>query len=159
MPAADPDRPLVTPRDRRYGLRSGAKALFPFTGPPWHPFIAWALRTGPRLAKPVGFLVHDRAGLMVSYRGALALNTGSICRTTPDAAPCAECERHASSACPVGALSPHGYDTDACHAYLDTGAGADCMDPGCAVRRACPLSRSHGRLPEQSAYHMRHFHP
>jgi hypothetical protein len=52
----------------------GAKALFPFTGPPWHPFIAWARRSGRAWESPVGFLVHDRAGLMVSYRGALALS-------------------------------------------------------------------------------------
>jgi hypothetical protein len=51
----------------------GAKALFPFGGPPWHPFIGWAKRSGRAWESPVGFLVHDHAGLMVSYRGALAL--------------------------------------------------------------------------------------
>jgi epoxyqueuosine reductase len=40
----------------------GAKALFPFGGPPWHPFIAWAKRSGRAWESPVGFLVHDRAG-------------------------------------------------------------------------------------------------
>jgi epoxyqueuosine reductase len=48
----------------------GAKALFPFGGPPWHPFIAWAKRSGRAWESPVGFLVHDQAGLMVSYRAA-----------------------------------------------------------------------------------------
>jgi epoxyqueuosine reductase len=137
----------------------GARALFPFGGPPWRPFIAWALRTGRVWQSPVGFLVHDQAGLMVSFRGALALDYRIDLPATPDAAPCVECEAPCLIACPVNALSPHGYDTDACHGYLDTNAGTDCMDRGCAVRRSCPLSRSHGRLPEQSAWHMRHFHP
>ena len=49
------------------------KALFPFGGPPWQPFISWAQRTGRAHVSPVTLLVHDRAGLMVSFRGALAL--------------------------------------------------------------------------------------
>jgi epoxyqueuosine reductase len=61
----------------------------------------------------VGFLVHDQAGLMVSFRGALALNYRIDLPATPDAAPCVECEAPCLIACPVNALSPHGYDTDA----------------------------------------------
>jgi epoxyqueuosine reductase len=137
----------------------GAKALFPFTGPPWHPFIAWAKRSGRAWQSPVGFLVHDRAGLMVSYRGALALTQRIALPDPPPSPPCAECAAPCLAACPVGALSQAGYDADRCHAYLDTGAGADCMSRGCAVRRACPVSQSYGRLPGQSAYHMRQFHP
>ena len=137
----------------------GAKALFPFVGPPWQPFIAWARRSGRAWQSPVGFLVHDRAGLMVSYRGALALKARIDLPAPPDAPPCATCAAPCVSACPVGALSQSGYDTAACHAYLDTAPGADCMDRGCAVRRACPVSRSYGRLPGQSAFHMRRFHP
>jgi hypothetical protein len=33
------------------------------------------------------------------------------------------------------------------------------MTQGCAARRAGAVSRRYGRLPEQSAYHMRLFHP
>ena len=51
----------------------GAKALFPFGGPPYHPFYQWALRTGRAWESPVRLLVHDTQGLMVSFRGALAL--------------------------------------------------------------------------------------
>jgi len=136
-----------------------AKALFPFAGPPWQPFIAWARRSGRAWQSPVGFLVHDRAGLMVSYRGALALKTRIDLPAPPDAPPCATCAAPCLTACPVGALSQSGYDTASCHAHLDTAAGADCMERGCAVRRACPVSRSYGRLPEQSAFNMRRFHP
>ena len=50
----------------------GAKALFPFGGPPYHPFYQWALRTGRVWDSPVRLLVHSEQGLMVSFRGALA---------------------------------------------------------------------------------------
>ena len=33
----------------------------------------------------------------------------------------------------------------------------DCMSKGCAVRRACPVSQSYGRMEDQSAFHMRAF--
>ena len=36
--------------------------------------------------------------------------------------------------------------------------GVECLTGGCLVRRACPLSQSYARLPEQSAYHMGQFH-
>ena len=51
----------------------GAKARFPFGGPPYQPFIRWAKRSGRAWDSPVTILVHDTAGLLVSYRGAIAL--------------------------------------------------------------------------------------
>ncbi len=136
-----------------------AKALFPFTGPPWHPFFSWAVRSGRAWPSPVQLLVHDRAGLMLSYRGALALRERIALPPAPDAPPCTTCTgKPCRTACPAGALTPAGYDVPAGHAFLDTGLGADCMGGGCAVRRACPASRAYGRLPQQSAYHMRQFH-
>jgi hypothetical protein len=136
----------------------GAKALFPFGGPPYRPFIGWARRTGRAHTSPVTLLVHDRAGLMVSYRGALALRD-RLDLPEPPPAPCAPCPRPCVTACPVGALDATGYDVAACHAFLDTQAGRDCLDRGCRVRRACPVSATYGRRPEQSAFHMRSFHP
>ncbi|MBS8226880.1 ferredoxin, partial [Vannielia litorea] len=62
------------------------------------------------------------------------------------------------TACPVNALSASGYDTGACHAYLDTPEGADCLNRGCKVRRACPVSAAFPRVEAQSAFHMDHFH-
>jgi hypothetical protein len=136
----------------------GAKALFPFTGPPWRPFIGWALRTGRVHSSPVGLLVEGEAGLFVSLRGALALRE-RLALPAPAASPCETCsERPCLSACPVGALTGAGYDTAACKTYLDTSPGADCMEGGCRVRRACPVSAAHPRPPAQSAFHMRAFH-
>jgi hypothetical protein len=136
----------------------GASALFPFGGPPYQPFIAWAQRTGHTWQSPVGLLVNAEAGLMVSYRGALALPERIDLPNTPPN-PCETCEdKPCLSACPVGALTSDTYDIPSCHGYLDTPEGADCIGQGCAVRRVCPVSQTYGRLPAQSAFHMRAFH-
>jgi hypothetical protein len=134
-----------------------ATALFPFGGAPFLPFFTWATRTGRIHASPINFLVHDSAGLFVSFRGALALPQHVDLPTQPPK-PCDTCaKRPCLSACPVSALTPQGYDVPRCKAYLDTPAGAECMQHGCAARRACPVSQKFGRVPAQSAYHMRHF--
>lgn len=135
-----------------------SQALFPFGGPPYQPFISWALRSGRAWTSPVGLLVHDRAGLFISYRGALALPRRIALPPAPQR-PCDSCAgQPCRSACPVAALTETGYDLASCHAYLDTEPGKDCMTRGCAVRRACPVSAAHGRLAEQSAFHMKAFH-
>lgn len=139
----------------------GAKALFPFGGPPYRPFTRWALRTGRVHESPVRLLVHDAQGLWVSFRGALALRA-RLEIPAPPPAPCATCaEKPCLTACPPGALTGAGYDLPACHAYLDTlqgVSGPPCMTRGCAVRAACPVSQGYDRMPEQSAYHMLQFH-
>ncbi len=136
----------------------GAKALFPFGGPPWHPFYQWALRSGRCWDSPVRLLVHDTAGLFVSFRGALALKQAVVLPPAPQR-PCNTCiGKPCLTACPVGALTSAGYDLPVCHTYLDTEAGQECMTGGCVVRRACPVSLGYARMPEQSAYHMGQFH-
>lgn len=135
----------------------GAKAIFPFGGPPYQPFYRWALRTGRVWDSPVRLLVHARQGLMVSFRGALALKE-HLDLPPPAARPCDTCPQPCLAACPPRALTAAGYNLPTCHMFLDTTPGADCMNNGCAVRRSCPLSQSHARMPEQSAYHMGQFH-
>lgn len=133
----------------------GGTALFPFGGPPWHPFIGWALRTGRAWVSPVELLVHDTAGLFLSYRGALAL-PGHLDLPPAPSRPCDTCpDQPCRTACPVGALGASGYDVPACRAYIASAAGAGCLTTGCVVRRACPVGR--GRLPDQSAFHMKAF--
>ena len=136
----------------------GGKALFPFGGAPWLPFQAWALRSGAAWQSPVRLLVHSWQGLMVSYRGALAFKE-VISQPRPDPhSPCDACaDKPCLTACPVGALGANGYDVPACKRFLATAAGADCLNLGCAVRRACPVSQGYARLAEQSAYHMGKF--
>ena len=133
-------------------------AFFPFGDPP-RPFITWALKGGACFVSPVTLLVHTRAGLFVSFRGAILL-AGHL--PLPDAPPnpCDTCDgKPCLTACPAGALTGGGYDLDGCHAFLDTGPGADCLSQGCAVRRSCPAGAGYHRLAAQSAYHMERFHP
>ncbi len=136
----------------------GARPLFPFGGPPYQPFIGWAKRTGRAWDSPVGMLIHDVSGLMISLRGAIAL-PDAIDLPTPHAeAPCTTCDAPCLTSCPVGALGAAPYDIPRCHSYLDSKDGQECMTGGCLVRQICPVSKRSGRDPEQSAYHMRHFH-
>ncbi len=135
----------------------GAVPLYPFGGAPFRPFYSWALRTGRIHASPVAFLVHDTAGLFVSFRGALAL-PDHITLPEPGPNPCKTCKAQpCTTACLGDALSPDGYDVPKCKAFLATDAGAENLTQGCNVRRACPVSQTYGRLPAQSAYHMRQF--
>lgn len=135
-----------------------AMALFPFGDPPYLPFIAWAQRTGRIWASPVTLLVHETQGLMLSIRGGLALRE-KLDLPAPSDRPCDTCaDQPCRTACPVNALGSGGYHTADCHTYLETPEGRRCMDGGCRVRRACPISQNYGRVEAQSAYHMRRFH-
>jgi hypothetical protein len=136
--------------------RLGAVALFPFEGPPFWPFQAWARRAEPVAPSPLGLLIHPRYGLWHSYRGALAGDFEPPPVATA-ANPCESCEgRPCLSACPVGAFTDRGYDVPACADWL-RGAGADCMSGGCLARRACPVGDAYRQAPEQAAFHMRAF--
>ncbi|MEM6564878.1 MAG: ferredoxin [Pseudomonadota bacterium] len=141
----------------KWAMQLDAQALFPFGGPPYQPFFTWALRTGRIHASPILLLVHDEAGLFVSFRGALALRARIDLPPAPEN-PCTSCgTQPCLTSCPVDALSGEGYKVDTCKAYLDTQDGKECMQQGCRARRACPVSGNHPRLPAQSAYHMRQF--
>lgn len=136
-----------------------ATALFPFGGPPYQPFISWGFRTGRIWQSPISLMIHDSAGLFLSFRGALAFAEKIDLPPVPAASPCETCtDRPCITACPAAALTEAGYDLDGCHDWLDAPSGKDCLNSGCIVRRACPVSRTYGRLEEQSAHHMRFFH-
>ncbi len=135
----------------------GGTAIFPFDGPPYFPFYNWAIRSGRAFASPVTLLVHDVAGLFISFRGAIAL-TEPVSQP-PAANPCGSCAAQpCRAACPAAALTPSGYDVARCHDWLDTAPGRSCMAGGCLTRRACPVGAER-RGEEQSAYHMQRFHP
>jgi hypothetical protein len=137
--------------------RLGGTPYFPF-GTPVRPFITWALRSGRAWVSPAQLLVHDTAGLFVSYRGAI-LVPGELDLPPLPQKPCDSCAtKPCLTACPASALTAERYDLTACHAYLDTTEGQSCMNQGCAVRRACPLAQTYSRVETQSAYHMAQFH-
>ncbi|MCM2563224.1 ferredoxin [Lutimaribacter sp. EGI FJ00015] len=135
----------------------GAEVVFPFGGPPYEPFLKWALDSGRCHQSPVGMLVHDVAGMMISFRCGLIL-PGLANPPDPAPSPCTGCARPCVSACPVGALRTDApYDVAACKAHIASPAGSDCRENGCLVRRACPVSQSFGRDTAQSGFHMTAF--
>jgi hypothetical protein len=137
----------------------GAAAFYPFGGPPFLPFIAWAQRAEPVTPSPIGMLIHPDWGLWHSYRGALGL-AARLALPAPDrrVSPCASCRtRPCLTSCPVGAFTPGNYDVAGCAAHLGTDSGADCMGTGCIARRACPIGRATQYEPAQAAFHMQAF--
>lgn len=138
----------------------GARALFPFGGPPHHPFQRWACRADPELAvSPLGILIHPDFGLWHALRGAL-LFARRLALPEPGhrPSPCASCAtKPCLSACPVGAFTPVGYDVRACRSCLATLSGQPCMIQGCLARNACPVGRDHRYPTAQIQHHMRAF--
>jgi epoxyqueuosine reductase len=136
----------------------GAEPRFPF-GDPVQPFLSWAVRSGRAWSSPVHLLVHDTAGLWVSFRGAI-LVPELLDLPAPSACPCHTCiVKPCLSACPAQALTVQGYAITACHSYLDTSPGQQCMETGCQVRSTCPQSQKYHRIEAQNAFHMDQFHP
>jgi len=131
----------------------GAEALFPFGGPPYAPFFTWAKRSGRFWASPIDFLVHDAAGLFVSFRGALRWSLPAQAGNASQ--PCLTCTEPCKTACPVDAFKD-GYDVAACKAHVISDAGRDCRTRGCLARRACPVGQGN-RLSAQAAFHMEAF--
>ncbi len=137
----------------------GGMPVFPSDGPPYPPFIAWSIASGHAWQSPVGLLVHDRAGLMVSFRGAVKI-PGYLPLGEPGVFPCDRCpDQPCRTACPAGALAAETYDVAACKSHLNGPDSTACMTRGCNARRACPISAGYGRVPAQSAFHMKAFNP
>ena len=137
----------------------GAKALFPFGGPPFWPFQQWARRAEPVHPSPIGIVIHPRYGLWHSYRGALGFREAfDIPELTVVPSPCESCSgRWCLKTCPVGAFSGADYDVAACVGHLQSAAGGDCMGGGCRARRACPVGAEHAYGVEQANFIIRAF--
>lgn len=132
----------------------GARVVYPFGGPPHHPFQQWAMRAEGLKPSPIGPLTHPEFGLWHSYRGAL-LFAGMIDLGPPPAAahPCDGCvDRPCLSACPVNAFGETGFDLPACLGHLRAAEGVECMTGGCLARRACPVGAGHAYGPEHQAF-------
>lgn len=139
--------------------RYGAAALFPFGGPPYHPFQRWALRAENLASSPLGMLIHPTYGLWHAYRGALAFAVElSLPPRADTTSPCEACaEKPCLEACPVGAFDESGYNVPACVKHLASDAGRDCMTDSCLARRACPVGQGYHYEAAQAGFHMEVF--
>ena len=136
-----------------------ALMLYPFDGPPYHPFQQWAMRSEPVVPSPIGPLLHPVYGLWHAYRGALVISgqldfpaverRPSPCETCPDK-PCL-------SACPVAAFQPGAYDVPACVGHLASAPAPRCRSHGCLARHACPVGQTFAYGPDHARFHMDQF--
>jgi hypothetical protein len=138
----------------------GGLALFPFGGPPWWPFQAWAIRAEGLSRSPLGLLIHPEYGLWHAFRGALAFadDLGPIEPPPPAASPCESCAgKPCLATCPVDAFSTAGYDTMRCLTHLESPLGALCRTDGCRARDACPVGRGRRYGDDEIRFLMRAF--
>lgn len=141
--------------------RLGATAWFPFSGPPYLPFVAWAKRAAPVAESPLGILIHPDYGLWHAYRGALGVAERlALPPADRRPRPCDDCATQPClSACPVAAFDGRSYRVADCAAHVSGPHGADCLNLGCGARRACPVGRAYQYAPAQARFHMEAFLP
>jgi epoxyqueuosine reductase len=134
----------------------GATALFPFGGPPHHPFGRWGARGEGSVVSPVAMQASPSRGLWASYRGALGLPAQMALPPRSWSDPCRGCPAPCLSACPVGAFAGGAYDVAACVAHVLGAAGTACR-AGCLVRVSCPAGEAMELPAGQRAFHMAAF--
>jgi hypothetical protein len=139
--------------------RLAARAVFPFDGPPFIPFLRWAQRADTLYPSPLGILIHPEFGLWHSWRGALLFDDRlDLPPKSQRPSPCEACKnKPCLSACPVGAFDGSGYHVDRCVAHIGNVHGRDCVAHGCLARRACPIGVEYRYSDEEAAFHMTAF--
>jgi epoxyqueuosine reductase len=134
-----------------------APIVFPFDGPPYPPFLAWAKTTGQAFPSPLSMFIHQQFGLWHAYRFALQLPAPvNGMQVLPDrVSPCLSCTAQPClDACPVDAFSTGSYRVDDCMAFLVKNEKGDCREKGCRARGACPAIPENQYQPEHARFHM-----
>jgi hypothetical protein len=136
----------------------GLAPVFPFHGPPYHPFQQWALKAGGFSQSPLGLLAHGSYGPWAAFRAAFVSGEefGTF-ELNGKPGPCEACaDKPCLTPCPVDAVTRNGYDVAACIAHLRENTAADCM-AGCLARRACPYGAEFAQGSDQAGHHMQAF--
>ncbi|PIW31195.1 MAG: ferredoxin [Rhodospirillales bacterium CG15_BIG_FIL_POST_REV_8_21_14_020_66_15] len=132
----------------------GARIVYPFDGPPHHPFQRWAMRAEGLRPSPIGPLAHPEFGLWHSYRAALLFGRRIDLGPPPPADhPCDGCaDKPCLGACPVEAFDGRGFSLPACLGHLRAPQGRPCMTGGCLARHACPVGAEHAYGADHQAF-------
>lgn len=137
-------------------LESGGRALYPFDGPPFHPFQGWAKRARALHQSPLGILIDSEFGLWHAWRFALALPDVLAPGPRHEAeSPCVDCSaKPCVSACPADATRESGFAHEDCIRHLQSASGESCRADGCLSRAACPVAQHLRYVPEHGRFHM-----
>ena len=132
----------------------GLEAVYPFKGPPYHPFIRWANRTGVLFSSPIGLTIHPTYGLWLAFRAAFLIDHDLDLPETAAEHPCESCrDRPCLSSCPVSAFTEEGYQFDACLQHVASPDNV-CRSGGCLARVACPVGQDYRYRQPHAAFHM-----
>lgn len=137
-------------------LESGGRALYPFDGPPFHPFQRWAMSARSLHRSPLGILIDPEFGLWHAWRFALAL-PGVMASVPPygTESPCMDCSgKPCVSACPVDAAGEAGFAHEVCIRHLQSESGESCRADGCLSRVACPVAQHLRYVPAHARFLM-----
>ncbi len=132
-----------------------ARALFPFGGPPHHPFLKWAKKAESLANSRLGMLIHPKYGLWHAYRFALALPFDLEIATGNPIDTCAACpDQPCIRACPVNAFEIElEFDVKACYIHLKEQHNSTCRS-GCQARLSCPHASMFRYHSDQMKFHM-----
>ncbi|MES0883665.1 hypothetical protein [Roseibium sp. SCP14] len=140
-------------------VRNGFDVLFPFDGPPYHPFQRWALRCGGFSQSPLGVLAHTDYGPWTGFRAAFLSPVSMVeVAVEKESSPCETCrDKPCLSICPVNAITlRNGYNVPYCRDHLRTDNSTRCWS-GCLARRACPFGMEHQQDAATARLHMKSF--
>ena len=145
-------------RLRPIAERFGAEFVHP-SDEPFQPFQRWAQRASDVWQSPIGLLVHPTDGLWHALRGAFlfADPVEGLPPTGVATSPCIGCDAPCLTTCPVDAFTADGYDHVSCREHVRSGDEPECLEAGCAARRACPVAADGSYGPDQMHFHMRAF--
>ncbi|MGI9291704.1 MAG: ferredoxin [Gammaproteobacteria bacterium] len=138
----------------------GGKALFPFGGPPYQPFLRWAKKAEKLESSQLGMLMHPVYGLWHAYRFAVALPDilDMDASSHAEAHACDSCvDKPCLKGCPVNAFDGSRYDLETCYRHLESDPESACHRFGCQARVACPEGINYVYEPDHAAFHMEKF--
>lgn len=134
-------------------LVSGAQPVYPFVGDgPTLNFMQLGISAGLAGPSLLGVVINPTYGPWIAFRAALLIDADLNSATPESFDPCPRCApRTCIPACPIGAITPTGWDIPKCLTYR-LEVEADCA-PRCHARAACVIAPDQRYSDDELAYH------